>query len=304
MTKTSRIGPWLVALGAALWGTENAWRIPLGEIFKPSVLVWWEHVILVLLAVPVIIPRLGELKRVSPKTLAWLVFSGFAGSAVGTVFFTMALAAGNKTVANVVLNIQPVISTAGAVLFFHDRIARSFWPWAVLAIASGGVLATVFDKDSFTPALDAGVPYALLCAAFWGMSTVAGRGVMAEMSLPLAAGMRVVIGLVTMTIVVLVQGHAHAADLWPAAAGGETAVWLILLATVSGWVPLLVYFRGLSLTHASTAGYFEMMQTLCAVVITWGSFHAALRPYQVCAGLLLILAVAMVQRAQSTVGSA
>ena len=45
----------------------------------------------------------------------------------------------------------------------------------------------------------------------------------------------------------------------------------LLLATLSGGIPLLIYFKGLELTRASTAGYFEMMQTLAAVVITWGS---------------------------------
>jgi len=55
----------------------------------------------------------------------------------------------------------------------------------------------------------------------------------------------------------------------------------------------------LRLTKASTAGYFEMMQTLAAVCITWGFFHAALRPHQVIAALVLMGAVAMVQRVQS-----
>jgi hypothetical protein len=33
-------GPWLVALGAGLWGTENAWRIPLNDRFEADVLVF------------------------------------------------------------------------------------------------------------------------------------------------------------------------------------------------------------------------------------------------------------------------
>jgi len=63
----------------------------------------------------------------------------------------------------------------------------------------------------------------------------------------------------------------------------------------------LIYFEGLRLTRASTAGYFEMMQTLAAVVITWGFFHAALRPHQVVASVILVAAVAMVQRVQAKV---
>jgi len=51
-------------------------------------------------------------------------FLGVCGSAVGTVFFTLALKYGNPTVVNVVLNIQPVISTLGAFFLFGDRLAR------------------------------------------------------------------------------------------------------------------------------------------------------------------------------------
>ena len=303
--RESSIGPWLVALGAALWGTESAWRIPLDEVLAPEVMVWWEHVILVALALPFVIPRLGELRRASWKAIAWLVFSGVAGSAVGTVLFTRALLrvndqVVNASVINVVLNIQPVISTTAAWLFFRDRLARDFYPWAAVAVISGVVLAIGEGYVVY------GVGYALACALFWGMSTVAGRGAMVELSLPLAAGLRVVIGLVAMTIITASYGYLTPDALWPAAASaetGHTVLWLGLLATLSGGLPLVIYFQGLALTRASTAGYFEMMQTIAAVVITWVFFGDALAPHQILAAVVLIGAVVMVQRAQSTVAT-
>src|SRR5690349_8170941 len=130
--KTSRThqrsyGPWLVGIGAALWGTESAWRIPLNELFDARVIVFWEHVVILVMFLPILIPRLRELPKVSPRTWGYLLFSGFAGSAVGTVFFTLALKNGNPTVVNVILNIQPVISTLGAFLLFGDRLTRPFF---------------------------------------------------------------------------------------------------------------------------------------------------------------------------------
>jgi len=74
-----------------------------------------------------------------------------------------------------------------------------------------------------------------------------------------------------------------------------------LLASISGGIPLLIYFQGLRLTRASTAGYFEMMQTLAAVCITWGFFHASLHSHQVIAAIVLIAAVAMVHHVQQHV---
>ena len=291
-------GPWLVALGAGLWGTESAWRIPLNHVFSPDVLVFWEHVILVACALPFILPRLGELRRVSARALAWLVFSGIAGSALGAVLFTLALKHGNATVANVVLNLQPVLSTAAACLVFGDRLARGFYPWAAAAVVAGMVLVGLLTSAP----LDAGAGFALLCALCWGLSTVAGRGAMVEMSLPLASGLRVVVGLVSMLVLVTVSGELHGAQLWTAAASakpGTTVLQLVLLATLSGGLPLVIYFKGLELTRASTAGYFERMQTLVAAAITWAWFGAALAWYQVIAGIALIGVVAMVQRAQA-----
>jgi drug/metabolite transporter, DME family len=310
-TRRASYGPWLVGLGAALWGTESAWRIPLNDLFDAQVIVFWEHVLILLMFLPIFLPQLKELRKIDARTWGYLLLSGFAGSAVGTIFFTLALKNGNPTVVNVILNIQPVISTLGAFLLFGDRLTRRFFFYAGIAILAGIFLSVEYPAligVSFAQAgLNLGTGYALVCALFWGLSTVAGRGVMTGMPLRLAASLRIVIGLACMTVILLVFGKLNAASLWPAAAQEHTGTAigaLILLASISGGIPLLIYFEGLRLTRASTAGYFEMMQTLAAVCITWGFFHAELHPHQVVAALVLMAAVAMVQRAQSAVENA
>jgi len=301
-------GPWLVGLGAALWGTESAWRIPLNELFDAEVIVFWEHALILLMFLPLLLPNLGELRKIDSKTWGYLLFSGFAGSAVGTIFFTLALKYGNPTVVNVILNIQPVISTLGAFLLFGDRLAPRFFLYAGIAVLAGIFLSVERPEligVSFQSAgITLGTGYALICAFFWGGSTVAGRGVMVGMPLRLASSMRIVVGLFCMTLILVGYGKLNGAALWPPAAQAHAfkAIGaLLLLASISGGVPLLIYFRGLSLTRASTAGYFEMMQTLAAVCITWGFFHAALRLHQITAALVLMAAVAMVQRVQAKV---
>jgi drug/metabolite transporter (DMT)-like permease len=306
--RAKNYGPWLVGLGAALWGTESAWRIPLNQLFDADVIVFWEHVLILLMFLPILLPNLGRLREIDSRTWGYLLFSGFAGSAVGTIFFTLALKYGNPTVVNVILNIQPVISTLGAFLLFGDRLAPRFFLYAGIAILAG-VFLSVERPDligvSFQEAgLTLGTGYALICALFWAGSTVAGRGVMTRMPLNLAAGMRIVIGLACMTLIVFAHGKLNGVALWPVAAHDHAAkaiLLLLLLASVSGGIPLLIYFEGLRLTRASTAGYFEMMQTLAAVMITWGFFHAALGPNQVVAACFLIVAVVMVQRVQAKI---
>ena len=185
------------------------------------------------------------------------------------------------------------------------RRRRFFLIIAVLAgifvsVTHPTLIATSFERAG----LNRGTGYALICALFWGFATVAGRGVMTGMSLRLASSLRIVVGLACMTLILLGYGKLHGATLWPATAqvhAAKAIVWLVLLASISGGIPLLVYFEGLRLTRASTAGYFEMMQTLAAVCITWGFFHATLEPHQVISGLMLIAVVAMVHRVQQKV---
>jgi drug/metabolite transporter (DMT)-like permease len=307
-TRTASYGPWLVGLGAALWGTESAWRIPLNELFDAKVIVFWEHVFILIMFLPILIPRLHEIPKVRVRTWGFLIFSGFAGSAVGTIFFTLALKYGNPTVVNVILNIQPVISTIGAFLIFGDRLAGRFFLYAGIAIIAGVFVSVANPAQigiSFERAgLNVGTGYALICALFWGLSTVAGRGVMVGMSLRLASSMRIVVGLTCMTLILAAYGKLNGAALWPAAAQAhamKAIVLLFFLASISGGIPLLIYFQGLHLTRASTAGYFEMMQTFAAVCITWGFFHASLHPHQVIAAIVLIAAVAMVHHVQQQV---
>src|SRR6266704_949716 len=308
-TRTATYGPWLVGLGAALWGIESALRIPLNELFDAKVIVFWEHVFILIMFLPILISRMNEIPKISARTWGYMFFSGFAGSAVGTVFFTLALKYGNPTVVNVILNIQPVISTIGAFLLFGDRLARRFFFYAGVAIIAGIFVSvtnpTMIGVSFERAGLNLGTGYALICALFWGLSTVAGRGVMMGMSLRLASSMRIVVGLACMTLILLAYGKLDGAALWPAAAQahtGKAIVLLFCLASISGGIPLLIYFQGLRLTRASTAGYFEMMQTLAAVCITWGVFHASLHVHQVMAAIVLIVAVAMVHHVQQQLG--
>src|SRR3984893_17567382 len=196
-------GPWLVGLGAALWGTESAWRIPLNQLFDAEVIVFWEHVLILLMFLPILLPSLGGRGGIDARSWGYLLFSGFAGSAVGTIFFTLALKYGNPTVVNVILNIQPMISTFGALLLFGDRLSQRFFFYAGIAIAAGVFVSvahpTMIGVSFDRAGLNLGTGYALICALFWGLSTVAGRGVMMGMSLRLASSMRIVVGLSCMT---------------------------------------------------------------------------------------------------------
>src|SRR5689334_14086575 len=182
---------------------------------------------------PILFSGLGELSKIDRRTWGYLIFSGFAGSAVGTIFFTLALKYGNPTVVNVILNIQPVISTIGAFLLFGDRLARRFFFFAGAAIIAGIFVSvtnpTMIGVSFERAGLNLGTGYALICALFWGLSTVAGRGVMTGMSLRLASSMRILVGLTCMTLILLAYGKFNGLALWPVAAQAHTTKAIVLL---------------------------------------------------------------------------
>src|SRR3977135_813445 len=186
-------GPWLVGLGAALWGNESAWRIPLNQLFDAQVIVFWEHVLILLMLLPLLLSRLADLPKIDARTWGYLIFSAFAGSAVGTVFFTLALKYGNPTVVNVILNIQPLISTLGAFFLFGDRLTSRFFLYGSIAIVAGIFLSvehpTLIGESFEKAGLNLGTGYALVCALFWGLSTVAGRGTRIGMQVRLDASL-------------------------------------------------------------------------------------------------------------------
>src|SRR6266487_512147 len=161
-------GPWLVGLGAALWGTESAWRIPLNDLFDAQVIVFWEHVFILFMFLPLLLSRLDEIRKIDAPSWGYLLFSGFAGSAVGTIFFTLALKHGNPTVVNVILNIQPLISTMGAFLLFGDRLSPRFFFYASIAILAGVFVSiahpTLIGISFERAGLNRGTGYALVCA--------------------------------------------------------------------------------------------------------------------------------------------
>src|SRR5690606_41409690 len=47
---------WLVAIAAALWGTDGLLRLPLAEDLPSGTVVFWEHLIIVVLLAP-FVPR-------------------------------------------------------------------------------------------------------------------------------------------------------------------------------------------------------------------------------------------------------
>lgn len=261
------IGFLLVAAGAALWGTDGLFRRTLAFEMPAPVVVFWEHFILVAVTIPLLVRFFRNRPELNGKDLTALLFVGAGASALATVLFTMAFTYGDPTTPLLIQKTQPVIAVLGAYLLLGERLLPRYG-W-YFAFAVGGAYMIAFPDPSevqlsqLAPAL-----LALGAAALWGMGTVLGRHLTAKIPTNELTALRFAIGLPTALIILLLRNEAATAmDVTP------SEFWaLIVLALVPGLAALMVYYRGLSTTPASSATLAELAFPLTAILIGWAFF--------------------------------
>ncbi len=287
------LGPLFIVIGAGLWGTETYFRVNLNSRFDSEVLVFHEHLFCILFTLPFIFmgTSLSQLKKIPKSAWIYLLLSGSVGSALGTTFFTMSLNVLNPSVANILLNFQPIVSVLFAQILLNEKLGKSFFFWAGLALFSGGVIASGdFSLSHFTWSI--GLLYIAITALAWGFSTVAGRGAMLHLPLTTATTGRFVIGALTLLVSLNFHGK-FTPEMMKCNQLGDMFVvqnflWLSLGA---GVVPLYFYFKGLSRTPACVGGFCELTQTFSALLLTWGVMGNPLTPVQLVSGVVLLFCV-------------
>ncbi|MGE0393171.1 MAG: DMT family transporter [Vicinamibacterales bacterium] len=284
-----RLGPWLVTLSAMLWALDAPFRKLLTADLSSTVIVLLEHLLVSLCVLPLLLPRLAELRGLRRQEWLAVVFVGFGGSASATVLFTESFHYVNPTVAVLLQKLQPLIAITLASALLGERPSRRFWTWA--AIAMGGAYLVSFP-DLVPTGLSGGanargVLLALGAAAFWGGSTVFGRFVLNRASFQVMTGLRFTTGLVWLAVVNLSLGRIGEV------ANASARDWLLVfaLAVVAGFISLLVYYYGLRSTRASVATMCELAYPLSSVLLNWVLLGAALSPVQVAGGAILLGAI-------------
>lgn len=287
--RQASLGPWLVTLSSMLWALDAPFRKLLTVDLTSTVIVLLEHLLVSLCVLPLLLPRLGELRHLRRQEWLAVLFIGFGGSASATVLFTQSFRYVNPTVAVLLQKLQPLITVALASVVLGERPSRHFWTWA--AVAMGGAYLVSFPgltPDGLTGGANTqGVLLALGAAAFWGGSTVFGRYVLNRASFQVVTGLRFTTGLVLLLVVNLSLGRmGQMAD-------ASTRDWLLVLAlaVVAGFISLLIYYYGLRSTRASVATMCELVLPLSSVLVNWVVLGATLSGVQVLGGAILLAAI-------------
>ncbi|WP_028933250.1 DMT family transporter [Pseudonocardia spinosispora] len=250
---------WLIALAAALWGTDGLLRKPLSGQLSASTVVFWEHLIAVLVLLPWLPSALRAFREASWRQRGALLAIGAGASAVATAMFTEAMKLGDPITPLVLQKLQPVVALVAATLLLGERLRPGYWTFAVPALAGAWLMAFADPLDVHLRAVVAAL-LAIGAAVLWAIGTVLGRLVSIDMRSQDVMVLRFAIGLPASAVVLGWQGSPVGItldQLWP----------LIGLALIPGLLSLALYYVGLRSTAAARATVAELAFPATAAVI-------------------------------------
>jgi DME family drug/metabolite transporter len=272
----------LVAFAAAMWGTDPILRKPLGGSTTATTIVFGEHVVLVALTLPLLLPALRAVWKAGPRYIAASVAVGAGASAIATILFTEALFHGDFITPVVLQKIQPLVAVLGAAVVLGER-PRPRFAWFLLPALLGFWL--VNQPHPLEPTAKGLVPIiqAVAAAVLWACGTVLGRYLSRELEFQHILSLRFFFGLIASAIALPVMGAK-------AYAGAHDSLWIAYLAIVTGLVSLAFYYYGLKKTPAVLSSLAELTYPAIAVIAGIYAYNSHLRWSQ-WVGVVMIIGV-------------
>ena len=267
------LGIVFVASAAALWGLDQWIRGPLSATTTPATIVFGEHVVLVVLTLPFALAALAAVARLGWRHVLAAVAIGAGASAVATILFTQALFAHHDFVTPVVLQkVQPLFAVLGAVLVLGERPRPRYAVYSLVALGGTWLMGVAHPLHPEAHGLVT-MLYALGAALLWGLGTVFGRYLARDMRFEHVTTLRFVFGLPASAIALLVLGS-------PAFASLHDTFWIAVLALVTGFAAMFLYYYGLRSTPAVAATIAELAYPVTAILVGYFKFGQALTGWQ------------------------
>jgi drug/metabolite transporter (DMT)-like permease len=262
-------GVLLVAIAAALWGLDPILRKPLASSTSATTIVFGEHVVLVALTLPLLLPALRAMLQAGSRTIAASVAVGAGASAVATILFTDALFHSDFITPVVLQKVQPLVAVIGAALLLGER-PRPRFAWFLVAALLG--LWLVNQPHPLDPTAKGLRPVveSLLAAILWASGTVLGRYLGRELEFQHILSLRFFFGLIASAIALPIMGAK-------AYAGGHDSLWIAYYAIATGLISLALYYHGLKRTPAVLASLAELTYPAIAVIGGIYAYNAHLR---------------------------
>ena len=270
MVRLHRVpGVVLVSLAAAMWGLDGLIRKPLSDSTTAYTIVFGEHLLLVALTLPLLVPALLALWRAGPAYVAAGAAVGAGASALATILFTQAIFHGDFITVVVLQKAQPLIAVVGAWLILGELPRRGFAWFLLPALAGFWLIALPHPLEPHARGLRP-IVETLAAAALWGMGTVFGRFLARRLQFEHVTTVRFAFGLVASACALPIVGAS-------AFASAHDSVFIAVLALVTGLLALSLYYYGLRRTPAPLAAIGELAFPVTATLVGVYVFDSSLR---------------------------
>jgi DME family drug/metabolite transporter len=260
----------LVAVAAAMWGTDPMIRKTMSGSTTATTIVFGEHVILVALTLPFLLPSLRAVVRAGRRYVAAAVVVGAGASAVATILFTDALIGHQDYITPIVIQkIQPFVAVGAAVLLLGER-PRPRFAWFFLPALAGFWL--VNQAQPFDPSAQGAIVIAEAtgAAVLWALGTVLGRFLARELEFQQIVTLRFFFGLIASALLLPIMGS-------PAYSNAQDSLLILYLALVTGLLALTLYYVGLKRTPAILSSLAELTYPAVAVIAGIYAYEQHLR---------------------------
>lgn len=259
----------LVSLAAAMWGLDGLIRRPLSSSTSAFTIVFGEHVVLVALTLPLLVPALRALHRAGPAYVAAGIAVGAGASAIATILFTKALFHGDFITVVVLQKAQPLIAVLGAWLVLKEQPRPGFAWFLLPALAGVWLIALPHPLEPHLRGLSP-ILETLAAAALWGMGTVFGRLLSRRLTFDQVTTVRFAFGLVASACALPIVGAS-------AFSNAHDSLWIAVLALVTGLLALGLYYYGLQRTPALLSALGELAFPVTATLVGIYAFDDTLR---------------------------
>ena len=293
LDKSWILGALAIMLAALLWSLDGVFIRPKFYVLPAALVVFLEHALGFLVLCPFIFLSWPKIRLLKSKDWAAILWISFFGGALGTIMITKAFFAavdGEVTFATVVIlqKLQPVFALLMARLILGERLRRSFYGWAALAIGAAYFLA--FGKSGLDlrgiNLLHTAAFYSVAAAFAFGSSTVFGKRIVNHLDFKAAAALR--FGLTSL----LVLAYAfYAVDIFKInSIGAVYWKYLALIVFTSGAAAMFIYYYGLKKVTASASTILELFWPFSAVILDYFINHNVLSAIQLAASLAMFIA--------------
>lgn len=294
--KYKNFGSLAVIIAAFLWSLDGLLRRALYTL-PADVIVFWEHLLGTLILLPLILYSWKKFRTLTKRQWMAIIIVAFLSGALGTIFYTAALAKINFIPFSVIVllqQLQPIFAIGAATILLKEPLSRKYIALATIALIAAYFISFPDLQVNFDTGQGTLVAALLAvgAAAAWGISTALSKySLKATPTLHITA-IRFFFAAIFALGFIFTFGHADQL-------GEMTLVqwrYLLLITFSTGLLALWVYYFGLKRVRATKSTLLELTWPLSAALYGLVFLHEQLSPTQWFGSIVLLVIVIILAR--------